>query len=94
MGQKNTHEENTKICIGFSSHIRMKNFGSFKIKRKGAERDQCAGMRRVLRAAINLDLQSEAEMKGPNKLYELLCDNKAQTQENRIERLRRKKNVQ
>lgn len=72
MGQKNIHKENTKICIGFTSHIRMKNFGSFKIKRKGAGREQCPGMWRVLRAAINTDLQSEAEMKGPNKLYELI----------------------
>lgn len=35
--QKNTHEENTKICIGFSSHILLNIFGHFKIKRKGAE---------------------------------------------------------
>lgn len=51
-------------------------------------------MWRVVKPAINMDLQSETEMKGPNKLYELSCDNKAQTQENRIGRLRRKRNVQ
>lgn len=31
---------------------------------------------------------------GPNKLYEVLCDHKAQTQENRIERPRKKRIVQ
>lgn len=28
-----------KNCIGFSSHIRMKIFDGFKIKRKGPERE-------------------------------------------------------